>query len=189
MDGLFQIGDLCVVVFEPHFAGRECVILGELRPWMFSDGNIHEAHEIELQGLENQQVFAKPSVLRKLPPPNLLGRWDRCVFKPTELVRTEDACGGGVISVLSKFRRPRPRQSEPSREIGHDEPRRNAMIPNAIRCANLSAAPRGAFERFDRNSEPRKTRGRTHGCPVISVPHGMTREGDPTVPTREGPEV
>ena len=70
-----------------------------------------------------------------------------------------------MISVLSKFRRPRPRQSEPSREVSPVRTLRSRMILNATGCDNMPRpASRGVSERLDRNSNRDKSQG---GPPAV----------------------
>jgi hypothetical protein len=78
-----------------------------------------------------------------------------------------------MISLLSKFRRPRPRQSEPSRESRSRRTLRTRMIRHATNCDNKPrAASCGVFERSDRNSNRDKSKLGSTRYPAILVAQG-----------------
>jgi hypothetical protein len=58
-----------------------------------------------------------------------------------------------LISILSKFRRPRPRQSEPSREFGLNKVPAQRDDNNCDELRQPPAASCGVFERSDRKTE------------------------------------
>ena len=77
-----------------------------------------------------------------------------------------NACAASGNFILSKFRRPRAINSEPSRDSVRTTPGCNAIIQHATAPRSTSTASCGASERFDRNSEPRQTQARTQPLSV-----------------------
>lgn len=74
-------------------------------------------------------------------------------------------CAAIGISLLSKFRRPRPEQSEPSQESRVPALRRNSMIQDAATCDKSSRPVScGVLERHDRNSNRGKSKGILRLC-------------------------
>lgn len=92
-----------------------------------------------------------------------------------------------AISIVSKEKPHPERQGEASN-----------LVPSwtLTRCNDSSMNPTASYKARPRSSggayanrpklRGRKIAVRTHSRPVTRVPNGTTREGNPTVPTREG---
>ena len=74
-----------------------------------------------------------------------------------------------MIFVLSKFRRPRPRQSEPSREVSPVRTLRNSMIQDATSCDNVPRPASCGFLRGSTSPNRDKSEGGSPRYPAISV--------------------